>query len=200
MKMKISFLSFFQVMEQRWNETDGGKPKNSGEKLALLPLCPPQIHMDWAGIEPRPAANRLSHSTALGLSSRYCCHCKLTDPMNSIWVTDPCTICCTLSLLLVLPPTASLTRHKILHYEHAWYVFTYSALYLASVLTKIRIFSKTVVFEGMDWADLAQDRVRCRSIVNAVMNLHKTRGISRLLSNCYLLKDSAPCSYLQQCF
>ena len=33
---------------------------------------------------------------------------------------------------------------------------------------------------GMDWIDLAQNRVRWRALVNAVMNLgfHKMRGIS----------------------
>jgi hypothetical protein len=35
--------SIFQVMEHRWNETDRGKPKYSGEKPVPVPLCPPQI-------------------------------------------------------------------------------------------------------------------------------------------------------------
>jgi hypothetical protein len=30
-------------MEHRWNETDRGKPKNSGQKPVPVPLCPPQI-------------------------------------------------------------------------------------------------------------------------------------------------------------
>jgi hypothetical protein len=39
----ISFFSFVQVMEHRWNETDRGKLKYSGEKPVPVPLCPPQI-------------------------------------------------------------------------------------------------------------------------------------------------------------
>jgi hypothetical protein len=35
--------SFFQVMEQRWNEIDRGKPKYSGGKPVPMSLCPPQI-------------------------------------------------------------------------------------------------------------------------------------------------------------
>jgi hypothetical protein len=35
--------SFFLVKEPRWNETDRGKPKYSGEKPVPVPLCPPQI-------------------------------------------------------------------------------------------------------------------------------------------------------------
>jgi hypothetical protein len=34
-----------------------------------------------------------------------------------------------------------------------------------------RIFRKWDVEGGMDWIDLAQDRDRCRALVNTVMNL-----------------------------
>ena len=36
-------ISFFRVMQHRWNEIDRGKPKYSGKKPVPLPLCPPQI-------------------------------------------------------------------------------------------------------------------------------------------------------------
>jgi hypothetical protein len=36
------FFLFFQVMEHRWNETEGEEPK-LGEKPVLVPLCPPLI-------------------------------------------------------------------------------------------------------------------------------------------------------------
>jgi hypothetical protein len=37
-------------MEQRWNDIDRGKPKNSREKSLPVPLCPPQIPhwLPWA--------------------------------------------------------------------------------------------------------------------------------------------------------
>ena len=42
---------------------------------------------------------------------------------------------------------------------------------------------EAVEWEVMDWIDLAQDRDRCRVLVNAVMGtfgFHEMRGISRL--------------------
>jgi hypothetical protein len=42
MKMKDDqFLLFLQVMEERWNETDRGKPKYWGEKPVPVPHFPP---------------------------------------------------------------------------------------------------------------------------------------------------------------
>jgi hypothetical protein len=55
MMMIIIFFVLFQVMEHRWNETDRGKPKYSGEKtcpnVALSTTNP-----TWTdpGIEPGP--------------------------------------------------------------------------------------------------------------------------------------------------
>jgi hypothetical protein len=66
----LLFFVPFLVMEHRWNETDRGKPKNSGKKPVPVPLCPPQIpHGLTPGSNPglrggRSAANRLSIGTA----------------------------------------------------------------------------------------------------------------------------------------
>jgi hypothetical protein len=42
---RFSFL-LFQVMEQRWNETDRGKPKYSGKNLSQCHLVHHKSHMD----------------------------------------------------------------------------------------------------------------------------------------------------------
>jgi hypothetical protein len=71
MKIKMIFFVLSLVMEHRWNEIDRGKPKNSGEKT-----CPSATlsTKNPTGTDPgsnpglrggRPAANRLSHGTAL---------------------------------------------------------------------------------------------------------------------------------------
>jgi hypothetical protein len=68
-------------MEHRWNETDRGKPKYSGDKPIPVPLCPPQIpHGLIPGSNPglrgeKPATNRLSHGTALLGLLKYCLDC-----------------------------------------------------------------------------------------------------------------------------
>jgi hypothetical protein len=43
--------SLFQVKEQRWNETDRGKPKYSGENLSQCHFVNHKPHMDRPGIE-----------------------------------------------------------------------------------------------------------------------------------------------------
>jgi hypothetical protein len=48
------FVSFFQVMEHRWNENDRKKPKYSGKKLSQCYFVHHKSHMDWPGIEPGP--------------------------------------------------------------------------------------------------------------------------------------------------
>jgi hypothetical protein len=60
----------YEYKEPRWNDTDRGKPKNSGKKRIPVPLCPPQILYGvtraWnPGLcSERPETNRLSHGTA----------------------------------------------------------------------------------------------------------------------------------------
>jgi hypothetical protein len=57
MKMKrkmISFFSFFQVMEHRWNEIDRGKPKYSGKNLSQCHFVHHNSHMGCPRIEPGP--------------------------------------------------------------------------------------------------------------------------------------------------
>jgi hypothetical protein len=56
-----------------------------------------------------------------------------------------------------------------------------------------------VVWGGMDWIDMAQDRDRWRVLVNAAMNIWAPKNVENLFDQlriCYLLrKDSAPSSY-----
>jgi hypothetical protein len=51
--MMIIFLLFL-VMEHRWNETDRGKPKNSGNNLSQCLFVHHKYHMDSPGIKPGP--------------------------------------------------------------------------------------------------------------------------------------------------
>jgi hypothetical protein len=51
MKMSI-FVSFFLVMEHRWNEIDRGKPKYSGKNLSQCHFVHHKSHLDRTGIEP----------------------------------------------------------------------------------------------------------------------------------------------------
>jgi hypothetical protein len=39
----MKMISFFRVMEHRWNEIDGGKTEVLGEKPVPVPFQPPQI-------------------------------------------------------------------------------------------------------------------------------------------------------------
>jgi hypothetical protein len=46
------FFLFFHLMEHRWNEFDGGKPKYSGNNLYQCHFVHDRSHMDRPGIEP----------------------------------------------------------------------------------------------------------------------------------------------------
>jgi hypothetical protein len=46
MKMKITTIVLFQVVEHRWNETDWGKPKYSGKNLSQCRFVHHKSHTD----------------------------------------------------------------------------------------------------------------------------------------------------------
>jgi hypothetical protein len=53
-------------MEHQWNEIDRGKPKYSEKTLSQCHFVHHKSHMERPGLHcERPAANRLSHGTAL---------------------------------------------------------------------------------------------------------------------------------------
>jgi hypothetical protein len=74
------FVSFFQVMEHRWNELVRRKSKYLGKNLSQCHFVHHKSHKDWPGIEPgpplwNPATNRLSHGTT---TIRFLVHwCKM---------------------------------------------------------------------------------------------------------------------------
>jgi hypothetical protein len=56
-------------MEQRWNDIDMGKPKDSEKNLTECHFVRHKSHMNWPEREPgprgeKPATNRLSYGTA----------------------------------------------------------------------------------------------------------------------------------------
>jgi hypothetical protein len=63
-----SFFPLSQVMEHRWNETDRGKPKYSGEKPVPVPLCPPQIPHGLTWDRTRASAVRGRRLTAWAMA------------------------------------------------------------------------------------------------------------------------------------
>ena len=63
------FFSFSILMENRWNDFNGGNPKYSRNNLSQYHFVHHKSHMDWPEIEPgpprwEPATNCLSHGTA----------------------------------------------------------------------------------------------------------------------------------------
>jgi hypothetical protein len=63
--------SFFQVMEQRWNEIDRGKSKYSGRKPVPVSLCPPQIPHGLTRDRTRPCAVRIRRLTAWAMARPF---------------------------------------------------------------------------------------------------------------------------------
>jgi hypothetical protein len=48
----------------------------------------------------------------------------------------------------------------------------------------IKIDFREIVWDGMDWIDLAQDRDQWRAVVNTVMNLRVPYSAGKFLSSC----------------
>jgi hypothetical protein len=54
----------------------------------------------------------------------------------------------------------------------------------ANNLTSYNNVLKKLVWDGMDWIDLAQDRDQWRALVNMVMNLRVPQNAGKILSSC----------------
>ena len=63
-----------------------------------------------------------------------------------------------------------------------------------------RVTLKEIIWEAVDWIDLAQVRDNWQTVVNVVINFgfHKTRGFPLQSRDCWIMKDSACCNYLRR--
>jgi hypothetical protein len=90
MKMKrkmVSYFSYFQVMEQRWNEIEGGKPKYSGVGVPVpVPLCPPQ-NSTWTDLGLNPGQHLLEFTTLVDPDKIYS---KSLHSLYHMQVTPTC--------------------------------------------------------------------------------------------------------------
>jgi hypothetical protein len=55
-------------MEQWWNDADGGKTKVLGEKIAAVPLCPPEIPHEFTECF-REFARRMHNEQVSGVNN-----------------------------------------------------------------------------------------------------------------------------------
>jgi hypothetical protein len=97
MKM-VSFLSFFRVIEHRWNEIDRVKPKYSGKNLSQCHFVHHKSHIDWPRDRTHASAVRGRRLTAWAM----------TWPTFRSYVLPPSS---------VLPKLAQVDKNHLGHHE-----------------------------------------------------------------------------------
>jgi hypothetical protein len=55
----------YEYIEPRWNDTDRRKPENSEKNLSQCYFVHHKFHVEWPGLEPGPATDRLNHGMAI---------------------------------------------------------------------------------------------------------------------------------------
>jgi hypothetical protein len=82
------WMNYFFGFSEKWSPTVEwywqGKIEELGEKPVPVPLCPPQIPLDWPGREPRRLTWAMARPCSSVTSRRYCVACK------RVWYANPC--------------------------------------------------------------------------------------------------------------